>query len=101
VLPWDVLDVIDAQNGLEERIIGDVGALLCYWEKSKGQKWRDELELSSPERTVPVMWHVDGYKVYRRKKAWAWSWPSATVKTGSLKSKIVLTAVYLNRLNTV
>ena len=73
----------------------------CVTGRNQGQNWADELDLISPERTVPVMWHVDGYKVYRRKKAWAWSWSSATIKTGILKTKIVLTAVYLNRFNTV
>ena len=62
-----------------------------FWERSSFQPFFQDLELGGQtERLVPLAWHMDGIKVYKTHKAWAYSCSSQTRKGPSLDTKLLL-----------
>lgn len=54
----------------------------------------ESLDLSQPGRTIPVVFHVDGVKVYKNQKVWVYSYSSMVRKKGnSLENKTVLAII--------
>ena len=65
-----------------------------YWHKVRGEDFYSTLQLTEPERTVPIVFHVDGVRIYKQQESWIYSYSSMTKKGGStVENKIVLCLV--------
>ena len=65
-----------------------------FWHQSKDQEFVHKLDLRCPSRTIPIVFHADGVKVYKTQKIWVYSYSSLLKKKGSsLQNKIVLLVV--------
>ena len=52
------------------------------------------LDLSQPDKTVPLVWHADGVKIYKNQKIWVYSYSSMVRKKGdSFENKTVLAII--------
>lgn len=52
------------------------------------------LGLSQPDKTVPLVWHADGVKIYKNQKIWVYSYSSMVRKKGdSFENKTVLAII--------
>ena len=63
-----------------------------YWQHCRGLDFFRKLKLPESEfrRTVPLVWHTDGVKVYKTQKAWVYSYSSTCRKGPSMSTKLVL-----------
>lgn len=60
-----------------------------YWDRSSHLPFYSKLKLTNPGMTVPIAWHMDGVKVFKTQKVWAYSHSSAVRKGPSIESKIL------------
>ncbi|CAK9092566.1 Uncharacterized protein SCF082_LOCUS43560 [Durusdinium trenchii] len=96
--PWDVFHFMDQRNALEGWIADkpEKASLKVseYWHKVRGEDFYSTLQLTEPERTVPIVFHVDGVRIYKQQESWIYSYSSMTKKGGStVENKIVLCLV--------
>ena len=65
-----------------------------YWNHVQDEDFIQSLDLSQPERTVPLVFHIDGVKIYKNQKIWVYSYSSMLRKRGnSLENKVVLAII--------
>ena len=58
------------------------------------EEFIQDLDLSEPQRTIPLVWHCDGVKVFKNQKIWVYSYSSMVRKSGNaLQNKAVLAIV--------
>ena len=70
-----------------------------YWNRMKNEEFTRSLDLREPSKTVPLVWHVDGVKIYKNQKIWVYSYSSMVRKSGnSLENKTVLAIIRDNLL---
>lgn len=70
------------------------GALQDYWRHVQDEPFTADLDLSQPSRTIPLVFHVDGVKVFKNQKVWVYSYSSMVRKKGnSLENKMVLAII--------
>ena len=65
-----------------------------FWNHVRGEEFTQDLDLSQPERTVPLAFHCDGVKIYKNQKIWVYSYSSLVRKSGNaIENKAVLAVV--------
>lgn len=65
-----------------------------YWHRVRDEDFTNDLDLSQPERTIPLVFHCDGVKIFKTQKAWVYSYSSMIKKKhGSLANKMVFLIV--------
>lgn len=92
--PWDIIAHMRNTPGHEEFFhwLHDPpteGSQRCleYWDHVSGLPFYEKLNITNPGMTVPLSWHMDGVKVYKTQKVWAYSFASAIKKGASIHSK--------------
>ena len=58
-----------------------------YWERVSHLPFFEKLDVKNPEKTIPLSWHMDGVKVFKTQKVWAYSHSSAIRKGPSIDTK--------------
>ena len=65
-----------------------------YWHRLRHEDFVNDLDLTRPDLTIPLVWHCDGVKIFKSQKAWVYSYSSILKKThNSLANKMVLLVV--------
>ena len=65
-----------------------------YWRHVRDQDFTKSLDLSEPGKTIPLVWHTDGVKIYKNQKVWIYSYSSMVRKSGvSIENKGVLAII--------
>lgn len=66
----------------------------------KSEEFTTSLDLSQPSKTIPIVWHTDGVKIYKNQKIWIYSYSSMVRQKGnSLENKAVLAIIRDNLLS--
>ena len=58
-----------------------------YWNRVSHLPFYKKLVIKNPGKTIPLSWHMDGVKVYKTHKVWAYSHSSAIRKGQSIDTK--------------
>ena len=65
-----------------------------YWRHVRDQDFTKSLDLSEPGKTIPLVWHTDGVKIYKNQKVWIYNYSSMVRKSGvSIENKGVLAII--------
>ena len=65
-----------------------------FWNHLRSEDFVQSLDLVEPGKTIPIVFHVDGVKIYKNQKIWVYSYSSLMRKKGnSLENKAVLLVV--------
>ena len=92
--PWDVLanmwdspGHVDFFTWIHDPVEEASHRCAEYWNRASNLPFYKKLDIKDPNKTIPLSWHMDGVKVYKTHKVWAYSHSSAIRKGPSIDTK--------------